>query len=58
MKIRTHHSPLTSLFARQRDNAGMSGAERMLLSVGAMTAALTLAIVAEIGTAVMLGFLA
>jgi hypothetical protein len=42
----------------KQPNAGMSGAERMLLSVGAMTAALTLAIVAGIGTAMMLGFLA
>lgn len=36
----------------------MSGPERVLLSVGAMCAAFTLAMVAGIGTAIMLGFLA
>ena len=36
----------------------MSGAERVLLSVGAMSAAFTLAMVAGIGTALMLVFFA
>jgi hypothetical protein len=36
----------------------MSGAERVLLSVGVMSATLTLMIVAVIGTAIVLGFVA
>ena len=36
----------------------MSGAERVLLSVGVMSAMLTLMIVAGMGAAIMLGFLA
>jgi hypothetical protein len=36
----------------------MSGAERVLLTVGVMSATLTLMIVAGIGAAIMLGFLA
>jgi hypothetical protein len=36
----------------------MSGAERVLLSVGAVSAALTLMIVAVIGAAIILGFVA
>jgi hypothetical protein len=36
----------------------MSGAERVLLSAGVLSAALTLMIVAVIGTAIILGFVA